>query len=72
MTNISDRSTDDKDPLHEHTALENFQDTLHGVDEPMEEAHPTSASLMVFGVYPLMLIVFLLVAIAVVSAIVRS
>ena len=49
----------------EHTPYENLQDAIQGVDEPMEDSHPASTGFMVYGAYPLLLLIFLIAAFAI-------
>lgn len=53
--------------VHPHTAYENLQDSLHGIDEPMEESHPKSTFVMIYGAYPLLLLILILAVLAIIA-----
>ncbi len=48
----------------QNTVMENIHDAIEGVDEPMENAHPTASGVMVAGIYPILLLLLTLGALA--------
>lgn len=50
---------------HQETVPKKVEKTVTGHDEPLEEKHPRVGAALVWAVYPLVLIVLLIIAIAV-------
>lgn len=50
---------------HQNTVMENIHDAIEGVDEPMENAHSTASGVMIAGMYPILLLLLTLGALAV-------
>jgi hypothetical protein len=61
--NKNSEIAEELDP-HVNTSYENLQDAVHGVDEPMDDSHPTSTGGMVYGAYPLLLLIAVVGALA--------